>query len=99
MATALHGAPVRGRPLNQVGDVRKWTRRGKGKPVPERLERAGLCSYVVREMRQRVPPLVSSLVVNILVAARERHGLKRDEADLLAIVCREPYDRSHLIVV
>ena len=52
-----------------------------------------------REMRQRVAPRVAFLVADVLVAPGERHRLKRDEADLVAVLERELDDRPDLIVV
>ena len=48
---------------------------------------------------KRVALGVPLLVGDVLVAAGERHRLKRDEADLVAVLQRELHDRPDLIVV
>ena len=58
-----------------------------------------LVLHVVRQVRQRVALRRAALVGDLLVAARERHRLERQEADLARVVERELDDPADLLVV
>ncbi len=99
MAPALHGAPVGARAVHQVGDVGDRARRRQRKPVAQRIGRAGLPLHVFRQVRERIAMPRARLVVDLFVAAGERHRLEGDEADLVAVLDREPDDPADLVVV
>ena len=86
-------------PLQHVGHVGNHARRRERKPVAQRLGGAGLRFDVVRQMRQRVAARQAVGVADVFVAPGKRHRLKRDEADLVAVLERKLDDRSNLIVV
>ena len=92
-------APVGTRALEQVGDIRKCSRRRERVPVAQRFGGAGLRLEVVREMRQRIAPGMTFRVADLFVAPGERYRLKRDEADFVAVLECELDDRADLIVV
>ena len=72
--------------VDEIGEIGERSHQRKREPVARRLGDADLVLHVVRQVRQRVTLLQSAFRRDVFVAARERHGLERDERDLLRIL-------------
>ncbi len=92
-------APLRGRPVHKVRPVGERPHEGDREPVADRLADLHLVLHVVRQVRQRVALRGAALRGDLLVAARERHRLERQEVDLARVVERELDDPADLLVV
>ena len=99
MAAAAQLAPIRVRPVHQVGEIGERAHEGNREPVAHRLAQPGLVLHVVRQVRQRVALGLAALVGDGFIAAGERNRLEGQERNLLRIVEREAHHRAHLLVV
>ncbi len=99
MATAGNLPPLSLRTMYQIRKVSKRAHQRKREPVACRFSDTDLVLHVMREVRQRVALLQTTLLSNLFVATGERNRLERQERDLLRIIQSEANDRTNLIVV
>ena len=92
-------APIVFGSMDEIGPIAERAHERDWEPVAHRLPEARLLLHVVRQVRQRVALCLPALVGDFFVAARERHRLKREEADSLRVVQRELNDPADLLVV
>ena len=99
MAAAVQLAPIRLRPVRQIGPIGEGAHERDREPVADRFAQSDLILHVVRQVRQRVALRLAALVGDFFVAAGERNRLEAEERDDLRIVEREADHRSNLLVV
>ena len=99
MAAAGQLAPIRVRPVDQIGEIGERAHEGDREPVANGLAEAGLILHVVRQVRQRVALGLAALIGDGFVAAGEGNRLEAQERNLLGIVEREAHHRAHLLIV
>src|SRR5687768_7007007 len=85
--------------MNEVRKIREGPHQRKREPVARRFSDANLILHVVRQVRQRVALLQTTVFGDLFVASGERNRLERKKRNLLRIIERKTNDRSDLIVV
>src|ERR1043166_8065480 len=85
--------------VNQVGKISEGSHQRQREPVACRFSDADLIFHIVRQVRQSITLLETTLRRDCFITTGERHGLEREEGNLLWIVQGEPDNRTDLIVV
>src|SRR6185436_2368515 len=85
--------------MYKIRKVSKRSHQRQREPIARRFSDTNLVLHIVREVRQRVALLQTTLRSDLFVATGERNRLERQKRDLLRIVECEANDRTDLIVV
>ncbi|MCG3162575.1 MAG: hypothetical protein JMDDDDMK_03854 [Acidobacteria bacterium] len=99
VAATAHLSPFAVRAVSHIGEIGEGAHQRDREPVFVRIGDADLFAHVVSHVRERVTLAQAAVVGDVFVASSERHGLERDEADLLRIVEREADDGADFVVV
>jgi len=99
VAAAGERAPLRFRPVHQVGETRECADEGNREPVARRFDLAYLLADVLRQVRKRVALAMPALGRNVFVAPGKRNRLEAHESDLPGVFHGEFDNRTNLVVV
>src|SRR6185369_3825239 len=99
VTTARNLAPLGIRTVNEIRKVRKGAHQRKREPIARGFGNTNLVLHVVRQVRERVTLLQTTLRSDLFVTAGKRNRLERKERNLLRIVECKANDRTNLVVV